>query len=250
MNKRPLIGLFMAGLLWVAFTFYAVPPAQSGGQLRNWETNNLNVLFIGFEDEQLEMVSVYSINYRDEMQSAAIFFPVHALVPGQDISFREYYHELGLKKLRQLVEDNLGIQIAYHVTIRNSIMDEVEEIIGPIIIEEKKMELSRIFTTPPTPQDQLVLGELVKRFTRPEVYFWRLPRLCLAAHRHVTTDFPLTAENLWFHYRIASQIPTVQIRKVILPTRLVATDKGPVRQLDDTLLTRVIYDLTKPSPKH
>lgn len=245
MQTNKLTKLLTAGMLIAAFLVFPLINVQGREEKPNWETDNLNVLFLGFEEELLEMVAVYSINYRDQMQSGAVFFPVLALVPGEEISFRDYYRQEGLRALREAVEDALGIKIAYHVAIRNAIMAEVEGIIGPIIIEGKKLDLNRIFTMEPGPQDEEMLGELVRRLTRPEVYFWQLPRLCLAAHRHVTTDFPLTLENLWLHYRIASQIPTHQLRKVILSIEVAPTQKGLAWQLVEAQLERVIYDLTR-----
>ncbi|NLL18805.1 MAG: hypothetical protein GX262_07240, partial [Clostridia bacterium] len=90
-----------------------------------------------------------------------------------------------------------------------------------------------------------MLGELVRRLTRPEVYFWQLPKLCLAAHRHVITDFPLTLENLWLHYRIASKIPTDRLRKVILSVQVAPTERGLAWQLVEAQLARIIYDVTR-----
>src|SRR5690606_1863074 len=54
--------LFMAGLLWGAFFLIPGAPALSQPESLNSQTDNLNVLFLGFEDEELAMVAVYSIN--------------------------------------------------------------------------------------------------------------------------------------------------------------------------------------------
>ena len=245
MQKLKLTKLLTAGMLVAAFLVFPLIPVRGQEEKTGWETDNLNVLFIGFEEESLEMVAVYSINYRDRMQSGAVFFPVQALVPGEELSFRDFYREEGLRALRSAVEEALGIEIAYHVAINNAIMAEVEGIIGPITIEGKKLDLNKIFTMAPSPQDEEMLGELVRRLTRPEVYFWQLPKLCLAAHRHVITDFPLTLENLWLHYRIASKIPTDRLRKVILSVQVAPTERGLAWQLVEAQLARIIYDVTR-----
>ncbi|NLC76352.1 MAG: hypothetical protein GX750_01855, partial [Clostridia bacterium] len=161
------------------------------------------------------------------------------------VTFRDYYREQGLQDLRSMVEESLGIEIAYYVSVRNAIMDEVERITGPIIIEGEKLDLTGIFTMATGPRDEEMLGELVKRLTKPEVYFWQLPKLCLAAHRHVTTDFPLTLENLLLHYRIATRIPTHHLKKVILSLEEVPTPQGPAWQLNQSQLERIIYEITR-----
>lgn len=258
MQKKRLRRLPVAGLLLAAFFIFplmaalgnshdggtpGIPGSQEAGG--PWATDNLNVLFLGFEAERLEMVAVYSINHRDRMQSGAVFFPLEALVPGEVVTFRDYYREQGLQDLRSMVEESLGIEIAYYVSVRNAIMDEVERITGPIIIEGEKLDLTGIFTMAPGPRDEEMLGELVKRLTKPEVYFWQLPKLCLAAHRHVTTDFPLTLENLLLHYRIATRIPTHHLKKVILSLEEVPTPQGPAWQLNQSQLERIIYEITR-----
>src|SRR5690606_1616580 len=107
------------------------------------------------------------------------------------------------------------------------------------------VDLKRIFTMKPGPKDEEMLGELLKRLRKPEVFFWQLPRLCLAAHRYVTTDFPLTLENLWLHYRIASRIPVHELRKVILSPEPQLTPRGVAWQLNETQLARIIYEITR-----
>lgn len=242
--RRTLPKLFIAGLLWGAFFLFAYNPAGAGSTSLNGQTDNLNVLFIGFEDDRLAMVAIYSINHRDQFQSGAVFFPLHGEVPGQKMDFWQYYREKGLLNLRQVLEESLDISIAYHVTIKNSIMDEVEKIIGPLTVNGRKIDLKGIFTMAPSPQDEEMLGELVRRLTRSEVYFWHLPRLCLTARHHISTDFPLTLDNLWLHYRIASQIKTQSLKKFILPLEYRFSREGIRWQFREELLKRIIHDLT------
>lgn len=235
MGKRFWFRLLIVGTLWVALSFQLLGQTEALGATQNRETNNLNVLFIGFAEERLEMISIYSINHQDQMQSGAVFIPVQALLPDENLSFREYYQKHGLNSLKEKLADQLAIRIAYHVVVKNSIMDEVEKMIGIITVAGEQIDLKELFTMAPTPQDELILGELVQRLTRPEIYFWHLPRLCLVAQRHIATDFPLTVENLWLHYRIASQIPTDRIQKIILP----------FQQLSLTDLSNAIYNITR-----
>lgn len=244
MFRRMLSKLFIAGLLWGAFFLFIYDPALSRPTSLNGQTDNLNVLFIGFEDDRLAMVALYSINHRDRFQSGAVFFPLHGEVPGQEMDFWQYYREKGLLSLRRALEESLDVSIAYHVVIKNSIMDEVEKIIGPLTVNGRNIDLKGIFTMAPTPQDEEMLGELVRRLTKSEVYFWHLPRLCLAARHHISTDFPLTLENLWLHYRIASQIKTQNLKKFILPLEFKYTREGIRWQFREDLLRRIIYDLT------
>lgn len=239
MPKKLVFRLLLAGLLWAAFIF---TPAFG-------KTDNLNVLFLGFESNKLEMISVYSVNHQDQMQSGAVFVPVQSLVPGETLVFRDYYKNQGINRLKDKIEKILDIKIAYHVIIDNQIMEEAEKITGPIMVEGKRIDLKKIFTAPAGPQDEQVLGQLMARFTQKEVYFWKLPLLIKAYKRYVTTDFPLTIENLLLHYRIASKIPTDKIKKVILPCTFRPAEVGDRRiyfwQLDEEYLSEVIYSITK-----
>jgi len=237
---KKIAGLLLAGLLWVAFISAPVFAQK---------TDNLNILFLGFEANKLEMIAVYSINHQQQMQSGALFVPVQALIPQETQNFRDYYQQQGIKPLQDKIAKMLDITIAYHVLIDNEIMDETERIIGAIHVDGKKVNLKKLFTTPAGPKDEQVLGEIMSRFTQKEVYFWKLPLLITAYRRYVVTDFPLTIENLWLHYRIATGIPTNQIKKVILPLSY-----GPVEgddsdnyhwQLNRSCLKTAIYDLTK-----
>ncbi|HHW07073.1 MAG TPA: hypothetical protein GXX34_06005 [Clostridia bacterium] len=235
----------MAGLLWGAFFLIPGAPALSQPESLNSQTDNLNVLFLGFEDEELAMVAVYSINHRDRFQSAAVFFPPQGQVPGQGMDFRRYYREAGLLRLRQAVEECLRVPIAYQVTIKNSIMDEVEQITGPILVNGKRVDLKGIFTMAPGPQDEEILGELVRRLTKAEVYFWHLPRLFLKARYYISTDFPLTWDNLRLHYRIASNLNPRELRKFILSLEPQFTPgTGITWHFQEEQLSRVLYDLT------
>lgn len=238
--------LFITLMLWIAFFSYLFSPitALAHTQVQK-ETQNLNVLFVGWEDDQPEMISIYTINHQDRMQSAAIFLPVQATFPGENLTLRQIYLHQGLETLRQKIQQYLNIEIAYHVIIRNQIMTAVEDIIGPLTLDgDTPIDLSRIFTMPPGPRDNQLLGELVARFTKPEVYFWQLPRLVLAARQYVTTDFPLTAENLLLHYRIASRIPTQELVKVILPVKTTTAQGRPRPELVKNGLQDIVHKLT------
>lgn len=242
--------LFMAGLLWGAFFLIPGAPALSQPESLNSQTDNLNVLFLGFEDEELAMVAVYSINHRDRYQSAAVFFPPLGQVPGHNLDFRQYYRQEGLMSLRQAVAECLDVPIAYHVTVKNTILDEVEKITGPILVNGKRLDLKGIFTLAPSPQDEEILGELVRRLTKAEVYFWHLPRLFFRARHHLSTDFPITWDNLRLHYRIAANLKPQELRKFILDLEPKFTPGEGFRwHFREEQLKRIIYDLTASSTK-
>ncbi len=232
-------GLLLAGLLWAAFISAPVFAQK---------TDNLNVLFLGFEASKLEMIAVYSINHQQQMQSGALFVPVQALVPGETQNFRDYYQHRGIKPLQNKIAKMLDIKIAYHVIIDNQIMGEAEKIIGTIHVDGKRVDLKKLFTTPAGPKDEQILGEIMRRFTKKDVYFWKLPLLISASRRYVTTDFPLTVENLWLHYRIATGIPTDQIKKTILPLSYALIEGDDCSsyywQLNEQDLKTAIYNLT------
>ncbi len=224
---------------------FPAPPPREEVQHLNRETDNLNILFLGLVEDQLKMAAVYSINHQDRMQSAAIFFPIRALVPGTGVSLADYYQLKGTAELEKVLEKILEVDIKYYLTIDAKVLDQVEKIIGPLVVDGKKIDLNQLFTMPAGSQDELVLGELLRRFCRPEVYFRHLPGLVKTAQRYITTDFPLTPENLWVHYQIASRIKPEELRKKIIPGTSLRLEKGLGWQLSDLVAKRVVYDLTR-----
>ncbi|GAW93848.1 hypothetical protein [Calderihabitans maritimus] len=196
-------------------------------------TDNLNVLFVGIEKGKVRMISVYSINYKENMKSVAVFFHPQTVLTGESLA--SLYYRRGIKALEAALEKAMEIEIKYYLRIDKAILDEVSRFIDPIVVSEWEVNLSEIFTMGVTPYDEEILGALVRELTKPQVYFVHLPRLVMTFKNYVDTDFPLTLENLLVHFRIATSIDTRSIKKVIIPSR----------PLEQQFLTGLIYQFTR-----
>lgn len=211
---------------------------------RNRETDNLNVLFLGAEGDQLLMTAVYSINYKEDFQSGAVFFPVQTALD-RTSPLESVFREVGPKALVPLLEEALSVDIAYYVRIDRRVLSEVKKFVNPIVVDGQEVELENLFTMEISPRDDRILGALLAELTRPRVYFIHLPALVLAFHRYLETDFAINPENLWLHYRIAREVDTAAIPKVVAWGTVTLQAGEPVLLIPSAWLGDIIYDLTK-----
>lgn len=135
---------------------------------------------------------------------------------GEAVTLASVFYRQGAAGLETALAGALGVPIAYYVQVDQAIMPEVRTFIPPIIVDGQEIDLGHLFTMSASPQDEIILGRLLQEFTRPRVYFFHLPRLVLGFRRYVATDFPLTLENLVFHYHLARSVDMAAIEKVIL----------------------------------
>ncbi|KKM10760.1 hypothetical protein SY88_11765 [Clostridiales bacterium PH28_bin88] len=221
-------------------------PAQLAPNLplRNRETDNLNVLFLGADGDQLLMTAVYSINYKEDFRSGAVFFPVRTALD-RTSPLESVFREAGPKALVPLLEEALSVDIAYYVRIDRRVLSEVKKFVNPIVVDGQEVELENLFTMEISPRDDRILGALLAELTRPRVYFIHLPALVLAFHRYLETDFAINPENLWLHYRIAREVDTAAIPKVVAWGTVTLQAGEPVLLIPSTWLGGIIYDLTK-----
>lgn len=211
----------------------------------NTQSNNLNVLFLGVDGDKLLMCSLYSINYRDKMQSGAVFTPTFSLVPGESYTFAQLYRREGVSGVKKVLEKEMEVHIAYHILIQRAVFDEIEKFIDPIYIDGEKVNLADLFTMKVGPKDQEILGALMREFTKPGTFFIDLPRLIFSAKKYVSTDFKINPKNLMLHYKIARGVDTTKITKVILPgrTKLIGGQKH--YELLTYPLQNTIYEITR-----
>ncbi|WP_028309781.1 hypothetical protein [Desulfitibacter alkalitolerans] len=211
-------------------------------QQRNSKTDNLNILFIGADRDGLLMTAIYSINYKgkkENFKSGSVFFPgnMQIIYDGKTYLLQELFKDLGKddysRIMVNILEQLMDIHIAYHVIIDKAVLTEAEKILDPIIVDGTRINLEDIFEMPASDKDKTVLGQLMEQFTRPTAFFYKLPALVIKSSRHIKTDFPLTPENLWLHFRIARDVNREEIDKVIL-------DKN----IPEDILKDIIYRIT------
>lgn len=219
----------------------------------NTKTDNLNILFLGVSRKDLLMASVYSINYKNskgKVRSGAVFFPPFSLFScnGKIMTLEEIYQEMdtaeAITKISKILENALRIKIAYSVKIDKAIFREVEKIFDPITVNGEEIELANLFEMEASPRDKVILKQLMNQLTNPTIYFYHLPRLLINARHYVTTDFPVTPENLWLHFKIVRRVDTSNIIKVIAPGEP-CTRKGERAQvIPESFLRNIIYKIT------
>ena len=217
-------------------------PKPTQRKQRNNQTDNLNILFIGADRDRLLMTSIYSINYKgkdENFKSGSVFFPINMQVmhDGKNYLLQELFKDLGKddysRIIVEILEELMEIDIAYHVIIDKAVLIEAGKILEPIVVGGQEINFEDIFEMPPSDKDEIILGQLMKQVTSPATFFSKLPSLVLRSSRYIQTDFPLTPENLWLHFRIARNVNMDEIDKVTL-------DKN---NLED-MLKDIIYQIT------
>ena len=224
-------------------------PPEKGQVELNAQTDNLNVLFIGVAEEELLMVSLYSIDYRDTWGSAAIFFPTRTVAAGSRASsslatLGDIYQQGGVEALTDALEEKLRLEIDYHIRVDRQVLKRVAEIIDPIYVEGEEVDIHNLFDMEVTPHDDYILGELVKRLRQPSVYFFSLPELFISFRRHISTDFAITPSNLYLHYQIARQIRPELVHKTILTGNSYYHQGRLVQELPEEVWSNVVYNTT------
>jgi hypothetical protein len=192
---------------------------------RNRLTDNLNILFIGKDQDKLLMLAVHSINYKGKKKyfpSGGVFFKkdMQIKINNEDYTLGSFFkshidQDIGIL-LKKIVEEILDIKIAYYVLMDKKLLAEADKILEPIIIEGESIKLEGIFEMPVSYKDNLILGELMKQLTGYKNYFYTIPKLVIRSARHIKTDFPLTYDNLQLHFRIARDMDRKKIKKIVL----------------------------------
>lgn len=213
----------------------------------NRETDNLNVLFIGVGDDELSMVSLYTIDHQHSWRSAAIFFPVKTVVTTQEkpTFLAEIYQNHGTADLVAALEQQLEVNIDYHVKVDRQVLKRLDQIIAPIYIDGEKVDITNLFDMTVTPYDDYIIGQLVEQLRQPSVYFFTLPELFVTFRRHIATDFPITPNNLYLHYQIARGIDPHKLTKTIVSGKDYFMAGEVVRQVSEDTWKNIIYRLTK-----
>lgn len=211
----------------------------------NRQTNNMNVLFIGVEKDKLLACSVFSINYSDKYQAGAVFLPTYATAPNYKYTFAQIYKEVGVEGLKQIIEKEMEIDIELYYKIERELLKQLDSYIDPIYVNGEKIELYNLFTMAVSPQDEEILGALVRELLKPGVFFIRLPKLLLDATKYITTNFKVTIPNLKFHYNNIVNLDSRNITKVVLPTQKKTIKGKSYREIAPYHMLNTIYEVTK-----
>lgn len=208
--------------------------------------DNYNIMFFGIEDGKLQMLTVYSINEKNNWKSGTVFIPTDTLVPGTgDQYMADYFYRNGPEKVKQLVEKAMEIEISYYVKVDRNLLLEVESYIDPIYVDGEKINLAQLFTKEITPQDEIILASLLKNLTKPSVYFGVLPKLVLTCKQYITTDFELNWPNLWVHYQIAKNIDTTGVTKKIISGKYLMVKNQKYWIPTQEAWWNMVYEVTK-----
>jgi hypothetical protein len=211
----------------------------------NKQTNNMNVLFIGVEKDKLLACSIFSINYSDQYQAGAVFLPTYATAPNYKYTFAQIYKKVGVEGLKQIIEKEMAIDIELYYKVERELLKQLESYIAPIYINGEKIELYNLFTMAVSPQDEEILGALVRELLKPGVFFTKLPWLLLDAAKYITTNFKITIQNLKFHYNNIVNLDSQNITKVVLPTEKRTVGGKTFRQISPYHMLNTIYEVTK-----
>jgi hypothetical protein len=204
------------------------PFRQSGTPRSNLLAQNLNVLFIGTNRQKLLTATIYSVNYRDRYQQAALVLPIGAFFPpewakprmplSQARPLANIYQQEGSSGLVRAVNESLGVEIDYFIRIDQRVLQKVADVINPIAVNDKRVEVENLFTMRATPADEQIMGALLAELTRPHVYFFHLPRIVLTSRGYLETDFAITPKNLRLHYKLIRRVDTRAVPKITIPT--------------------------------
>ena len=216
------------------------PAAKQVPELRlNAETDNYNVLFLGVDGDDLQMVSVYSVNHHaaDNFPSVGVFIPTDTVFfyRGEEVPLEDIYRRWGLGAVRDLVEREMEVDTAYYVQVDRRFIVNLARSFDPILVDGERIDLENPFVRKVSPNDERIMAGLMEQVLRPSIFFGSLPELVTGAARYIRTDFEFTFDNLLFHYRLAAGVDRNRLKKVVLH------DLPPQEELKQTIyrLTRI-----------
>ncbi|MGF7184796.1 hypothetical protein GGQ84_000881 [Desulfitispora alkaliphila] len=212
MRAKTLIFVFLF-LLFMAIPVTVIEANSNSGA----KQDNLNILFLGVDQDQLEMISVYSVEQGGGYASRAYFFPVTSLAKTNRSleTFADVYASEGVESIVEILGHRLATDIDYHVVVDQQILSKVGSIIGPIVVNQEEIDIEELFSLS-TPYDDQILGEMLSSFKSPQVFFVQLPELFVAFRDHISTDFAITPTNLYTHYQLTRRIDVSKLQKVVV----------------------------------
>lgn len=180
----------------------------------NRQTKNTNILCLGIADQQLEMISIYSIN-KENKKSAGIFLPTRTnlKVNGELLSLQKIYKQYGIVDLKKILSQCLEVDIPYHMVADKQGLIELSELIGPLYVENENIDIPNLFVRPVSDKDDEILQALADRITQPKMLL-QVPKLIKIFIANVDSDIGVS--GLWQLYKVFSNLNHSELSKIVL----------------------------------
>jgi hypothetical protein len=187
---------------------------QKEDKYLNRQTKNTNILCLGIADQQLEMISIYSIN-KENKKSAGIFLPTRTTlkVNGELLSLQKIYKQYGIVDLKKILSQCLEVDIPYHMVADKQGLIELSELIGPLYVENENIDIPNLFVRPVSDKDDEILQALADRITQPKMLL-QVPKLIKIFIANVESDIGVS--GLWQLYKVFSNLNHSELSKIVL----------------------------------
>lgn len=181
---------------------------------KNDSTANYNCLAIGVNDNDIEMISLYSIN-NSNGRAVSIFFPINTIirVDAKHTQLQDILKEKGIDNLIKITEKELDVKIANYVIIKKTGMKEFAKLIGTIYVNNKQVDLENLFTINVSSEDEEIIRTITKELTKPSRVL-QIPSMIKIMWNYVDTDF--TISQVWNVYKMMKNIDLTTVKKKIL----------------------------------
>lgn len=208
----------------------------------NQETDNTNILCLGIADNQLEMISIYSIN-KSNKKSAGIFLPtkISIKVNNELLTLRQVYSKYGIKNLKKILAQCLEVNIPYHMVVDKQGLIELSELIGPLYVENENIDIPNLFVKPVSEKDDLILQSLAKKITQPKMVL-QMPKLIKIFINNVQSDIGIS--GLWDLYDVFKNLNHSQLTKIVLWGEKIQMAGKEYRFIDPYDWHNVVYEMT------
>jgi len=183
-------------------------------KLLNKETKNTNILCLGIADNELEMISIYSIN-KDNKKSTSIFLPTRTSlkVNGELLTLKEIYRQHGVLNMKKIISQCLEVDIPYHMAADKQGLVELSDLIGPLYVENENINIPNLFVRPVSDKDDEILQSLAEKVAQPKMIL-QIPKLIKIFIANVESDIGVT--GLWELYSVFKNLDHSELSKIVL----------------------------------
>lgn len=180
----------------------------------NRQTKNTNILCLGIADQELEMISIYSIN-KENKKSGGIFLPTRTSlkVNGEFLTLKGIYQKYGILNLKKILSRCLEVNIPYHMVADKKGLVELSELIGPLYVENENIDIPNLFVRPVSGKDDEILQSLAKKITQPMMVL-QVPKLIKIFITNVQSDIGVS--GLWDLYSVFKNLNHSELSKIVL----------------------------------
>lgn len=179
----------------------------------NKKTDNTNLVILGVDKNELEVISIYSINERNK-KSAGVFLSTQtALKVGRDLlSLEDIYNKYGARSLKNLISKTMEIDIPYYMEVDKRGLVELSDIIGSVYVDEENVDVPNLFTKSPSSGDDAILQGLAKEVTKVKIRDY--PKLLAIFKNNVQSD--LGVQGVYSLYKIFKNLNHAELSKIVL----------------------------------